>query len=178
LRRIRPFFWRQDDEAIEVQRGAGDVSPPAGREWDARLGRVPSARRARGDVLRVEEDIRPPRCKRAPAAAAVGRRKQSPQTARRRPHARQSHPAGGSPKKPVTPTRHRARAVWIRETFQIDVRRARRLAGFGRASWHRSSRAKDQWALWRRIREIGIARPRSGYLRIHILLRRQGWHVK
>jgi putative transposase len=65
----------------------------------------------------------------------------------------------------------------MRETFQIDVRRACRLPGFGRASWYRSSRAKDQSALRLRIRELAMARPRFGYLRIHTMLRREGWHV-
>src|SRR5206468_9995475 len=39
------------------------------------------------------------------------------------------------------------------------------------------SRAKDQTALRRRIREIAHVRPRFGYLRIWVLLRREGWGV-
>jgi putative transposase len=80
-------------------------------------------------------------------------------------------------KKPVTPTRRRARAVWMLETFQIAVCRACRLAGYSRAAWYKPRRTKDQSALRLRIRELAMARPRFGYQRIHILLRREGWHV-
>ena len=77
----------------------------------------------------------------------------------------------------MTPTRRRARVVWMRDTFQIDVSRACRLVGFSRAAWYKPRRAQDQSALRMRIRELAMARPRFGYNRIHILLRREGWHV-
>ena len=49
----------------------------------------------------------------------------------------------------MTPARHRARAVW----------------------------AIDQTALRMRIRELPLVRPRFGYARIWVLLRREGWLV-
>ena len=55
--------------------------------------------------------------------------------------------------------------------------RACRLAGFSRAAWYRRSRANDPSALRMRIREIAQARPRFGYHRVYILLRREGWRV-
>jgi putative transposase len=55
--------------------------------------------------------------------------------------------------------------------------RACHLAQFSRAAWYRRSRAKDQSALRLRIRELAHARPRFGYLRIWVLLRREGWPV-
>src|SRR5206468_13024430 len=39
------------------------------------------------------------------------------------------------------------------------------------------SRAKDQTALRRRIREIAHVRPRFGFMRIWVLVRREGWPV-
>lgn len=66
---------------------------------------------------------------------------------------------------------------WIVAQYAISVRRACELAQFSRAAWYRRSRARDQSALRRRIREIALARPRFGYLRIHVLLRREGWIV-
>lgn len=57
------------------------------------------------------------------------------------------------------------------------MRRACRLAEFTRAAYYRPSRAKDQSALRMRIREIAAARPRFGYLRIHVMLRREGWMI-
>ena len=55
--------------------------------------------------------------------------------------------------------------------------RACRLAQFSRAAWYRRSRARDQSALRLRIRDLAHARPRFGYLRIWVLLRRDGWMV-
>lgn len=55
--------------------------------------------------------------------------------------------------------------------------RACELARFSRAGYYRKSQAKDQSALRLRIRELAHARPRFGYQRIHILLRREGWPV-
>jgi putative transposase len=51
------------------------------------------------------------------------------------------------------------------------------LAQFSRAAWYRRSRAREQSALRSRIRELAQARPRFGYLRIWVLLRREGWPV-
>jgi putative transposase len=62
----------------------------------------------------------------------------------------------------------------MREAFHIPVARACRLAGFSRAAWYWPSTAKDQSALRLRIRELAMARPRFGYQRIHVLLRREG----
>lgn len=55
--------------------------------------------------------------------------------------------------------------------------RACRLAQFSRAAWYRRSRAKNQSGLRLRIRDLAHARPRFGYLRIWVLLRREGWLV-
>ena len=68
-------------------------------------------------------------------------------------------------------------AGWIRERFQVATVRACRLARFSRAGFYRKGTAKDQSALRLRIREIAHARPRFGYQRIHVMLRREGWPV-
>ena len=59
----------------------------------------------------------------------------------------------------------------------MSCARACRLAQFGRASWYRTSCAKDQSALRLRIRDLAQARPRVGYMRIWVLRRREGWPV-
>jgi putative transposase len=59
----------------------------------------------------------------------------------------------------------------------MSVKRSCRLAELQRATWYRKSTAKDQSALRLRIQEIAQARPRFGYERIWILLRREGWRV-
>jgi putative transposase len=62
-------------------------------------------------------------------------------------------------------------------TSQVSCLQACRLAQFGRASWYRRSRAKDQTALWLRIRDLAYARPRFCYMQIWVLLRREGWLI-
>ena len=62
-------------------------------------------------------------------------------------------------------------------TFGVAIRRACVLAQFSRAAWYKRSTAKDQSVLRRRIRELAEARPRFGYQRIWVLLRREGWPV-
>jgi len=59
----------------------------------------------------------------------------------------------------------------------VRVRRALRLADFSHSGWYAKSTARDQSALRLRIREIAHARPRFGYPRIHVMLRREGWPV-
>jgi putative transposase len=51
------------------------------------------------------------------------------------------------------------------------------LAQFTRGAWYRKSTARDQTALTLRIRDLAHARPRFGYQRITVLLRREGWLV-
>jgi putative transposase len=51
------------------------------------------------------------------------------------------------------------------------------LAQFGHASWYRRSQAKNQSALRLRVRDLAHARLRLGYMRIWVLLRREGWLV-
>ena len=46
-----------------------------------------------------------------------------------------------------------------------------------RSLYRYRSRAMDQTPLIVRIREIAAARVRYGYQRIHVLLRREGWHI-
>ncbi|MGA8028732.1 MAG: IS3 family transposase [Bryobacteraceae bacterium] len=57
------------------------------------------------------------------------------------------------------------------------MRKAIRLAQFSHGGSYAKSRARDQSAVRLRIREIAHARPRLGYLRIHVTLRREGWPV-
>jgi len=59
----------------------------------------------------------------------------------------------------------------------VKVQRACRLAQFSRTAWYRRSTARDQGPLRLRIRELAHARPRFGFTRIWVLLRREGWLV-
>lgn len=75
----------------------------------------------------------------------------------------------------MRPTRRRELAQWIRDHYQVSCRRACALAEICPNTWYYTSQARDASALRMRIREIAQARPRFGYTRIWVLLRREGW---
>ncbi len=61
--------------------------------------------------------------------------------------------------------------------FLIGVRRACGLLRLNRASWYYRHHGREDTAIRMRIRELAQARPRFGYLRPHVMLRREGWVV-
>lgn len=63
------------------------------------------------------------------------------------------------------------------DCFGVSDRRACRVAGVHRSTWRYQSRRVDQVALKQRIRDIAETRTRYGYLRVHALLRREGWPI-
>lgn len=58
----------------------------------------------------------------------------------------------------------------------MGMRRACRVVRIGRSTYYYRS-VRDDRALRQRILEIAETRVRYGYKRIHVLLRREGWHV-
>ena len=121
--------------------------------------------------------IRASRRERAASAAIARGREWPAQTPGRGPVARQTHPVRSPEKKSLRPTQRRELAGWVQVTFAVSCVRACHLAQFSRAAWYRRSHAKDQTALRVRIRELAHVRPRFGFLRIWVLLRREGWLV-
>lgn len=77
----------------------------------------------------------------------------------------------------MRPAARRRRARYLVERYGVSVIRACGLARLGRSSYYWRSKAKDQTPLRTRLRELAAARPRFGYPRLHILLRREGWKV-
>ena len=63
----------------------------------------------------------------------------------------------------------------MQERFKISVHRSCRLAMLQRSVWYAKSQARDQSALRQRIRDIAMSRPRFGYLRVLVMLKREGW---
>ena len=57
----------------------------------------------------------------------------------------------------------------------MSVRRSRRLLQFRHATWYYQTQARDSSVIRQRMRELAVLRPRFGYERIHVLLRREGW---
>lgn len=77
----------------------------------------------------------------------------------------------------MKPARRKSLARWLIDCYGISDRRACRVIQIHRSSWHYKSRKDSQVALKQRIRDIAETRSRYGYLRIHALLRREGWSI-
>jgi putative transposase len=75
----------------------------------------------------------------------------------------------------VRPAQRRAAVGYAQEQFGFSQRRACRLVGGARSTirYPRRRRGDDE-ALRRRLRELATKRPRFGYRRLHVLLRREG----
>jgi putative transposase len=61
--------------------------------------------------------------------------------------------------------------------FRVPKRRACAVVLCNRATFYYRSRRRDVTPLRMRLRELAAARPRFGYRRLHILLRREGWRI-
>ncbi|MGC3975632.1 MAG: IS3 family transposase [Nitrospira sp.] len=79
--------------------------------------------------------------------------------------------------KGLKPMRKRILVHAITGQFSIGVRRACGLLRLHRASWYYRHHGRDDTAMRMRIRELAQARPRFGYYRLHVMLRREGWVV-
>ena len=67
--------------------------------------------------------------------------------------------------------------MWVQDTYGASVSRACRLATISRSLWYYRSRRPPQTALTMRMKELAQSRPRFGYRRLHVMLRREGWTV-
>ncbi len=78
----------------------------------------------------------------------------------------------------VTPAARREAVGFFRDRFGLSERGACRLASYSRSSFRRERRreAADR-PLRERLLELAAERPRFGYRRLHVLLRREGWPI-
>jgi putative transposase len=75
----------------------------------------------------------------------------------------------------VTTTQRRQVVTHLRAAFDISARRACRLIALSRSRWHyQPQRPLRDLPIRTRLRELAAARPRFGYQRLHLLLRREG----
>jgi len=61
--------------------------------------------------------------------------------------------------------------------YKVSIRRACKVLQIVRSTYQYRSRKDEQAALRIRIRDLALARVSYGYLRIHVLLQREGWKV-
>jgi putative transposase len=75
----------------------------------------------------------------------------------------------------VTATQRRQVVTHLRAAFAISARRACRLVTLSRSRWYyRPQRPLRDASVRARLRELAAARPRFGYVRLGLLLRREG----
>lgn len=75
----------------------------------------------------------------------------------------------------MRPAEQRAMVQRVQAHYGLSERRACRLVGIGRSTLRYRSRPRpEEEPLKRRLRELAAARPRFGYRRLHVLLRREG----
>lgn len=75
----------------------------------------------------------------------------------------------------VTTTQRRQVVTHLRAAFAVSARRACRLVTLSRSRWHyQPQRPLRDAPIRARLRELAAARPRFGYQRLHLLLRREG----
>lgn len=69
-------------------------------------------------------------------------------------------------------------AEYLIAAYKIDTRRACRLLKMHRSMFYYKSHSRDQQALLRiRLRDLAAVHVRYGYMRLCVLLRREGWKV-
>lgn len=75
----------------------------------------------------------------------------------------------------VTTEQRRRVVTHLRAAFEVSARRAMRVVGLSRSRWHyRPQRPVVDAPIRTRLKELAAQRPRFGYKRLHVLLRREG----
>ena len=77
----------------------------------------------------------------------------------------------------VTPADRRTAVTLAMTTAEVSERRACRFTGFARTSQRYRTRRPRRVELRERLRTLATLRPRWGYRRLYVLLRREGWAV-
>ncbi len=74
----------------------------------------------------------------------------------------------------MRPAQRRAAVTSLQEQFGFSQRRACRLVGSARSTVRYGSRRGDDEPVRTRLRQLAEERPRFGYRRLHVLMRREG----
>ncbi len=77
----------------------------------------------------------------------------------------------------MTPAVRRAAVRYLQARFAISERHACRLVGLQRSTLRYHHQRQDDGWLRARLRDLVAERPRFGYRRLHVLLRREGHYV-
>ena len=72
------------------------------------------------------------------------------------------------------------RRQWVKDLVKVHAVSQRRACGLieiQRSSYYYRSKPRDDEPIRQRLRDLAFSRPRYGYRRLQILLRREGWRV-
>ena len=131
----------------------------------------------RADVLPLAQEVRQPRGFGAQAAQGAEGGESSAQGPGCRSEPRQTDPPRGAGKKSLKAAKRRELVNWAREKYFISARHGCSILQLARSSYYYKNRLDARVALRMRLRELAAVRPRFGYRRLHLLLRREGWQV-
>src|SRR6202007_3449073 len=84
---------------------------------------------------------------------------------------------GDRKKKCLRPVQNGALVIEINARYEIGLQRACGLLMLERSSFYYRSHPRDHRGLAMRIKELAMTRIRFGYLRLTVLLKREGWPV-
>lgn len=75
----------------------------------------------------------------------------------------------------VTAKQRRRAVTHLQAAYHVSARRACRVMGLSRSRWHyQPQRLRQDAPLRDRLKQLATERPRFGYKRLHVLLRREG----
>ena len=77
----------------------------------------------------------------------------------------------------MSPSRKRAAVDHLEETFEVSERRACKVVELPRATCRYQSVMVEDPQLLKDLRELAAERPRFGYRRLHLMLKRKGWTI-
>ena len=77
----------------------------------------------------------------------------------------------------VTPAARRQAAGFLQADFEVSERRACSVVGLPRATCRYQSERIEDPQLRKELRQLAAERPRFGYRRLHLMLRRKGWAI-
>ena len=77
----------------------------------------------------------------------------------------------------LKPAQKRQQLRALQDAYRVSTRRACEVIQLQRSTWYYQATRPTDAALRHRLKELAAVRVRYGYLRLHVLLRREGWQV-
>src|SRR5690606_15269786 len=141
-------------------------------------GALPPARHHGDHLLPLAAEVRrPPGERGAPPQGPRGR-EPTAQATRGRPGAQSPGAEGSTGKRLMTAAERRGAVRQAMAAAGISERRACRFTGFSRSGQRYTTRRPARGEIRERLHTLATLRPRWGYRRLHLLLRREGHEVK